>query len=155
MRYRRFFLIKYEEVIPIFKELNNNLNKQTFLDSYNKFNKLINSSKQIRLNEDCLTGFKKGNIFVDEEDYSKELEFEVLRPITARQIGCFNTCLNLLYKDYDYHKNSDRYEKDSLGELLDCVFDYGRCFQKLYISYSEYLLFSSLFNMFYCRFSDE
>jgi len=150
-----FFKIKYEEFIPIFKELDTKLNKEAFFDAYSKAHDLINKSEQLSLNGDCLTGFKKGSIFWTEKDASKELEFEILRPITDRQMQCFESCLNILYSDSTYYNDEARYEHDSLLELVDCTLDYDRCYKKEYVSYSEYLLFFELLDIFYKKFKSK
>lgn len=155
MKPRNFFLIKYEEIIPIFKKLDEKLNKEAFLDCYKKVNNLINSSKQIQLDEDSLTGWEKGSIFINADEYIEKIEFEILRPITSRQIGCFRNALNVLYSNSEYYKNKEKYEHDSLLELSDCVMDYNRCYKKEYISYSEYLLFKELLEIFDERFKYE
>jgi len=155
MKLKIFSLIKYEEIIPIFKELDEKLNKEAFLDCYKKVNNLINSSKQIQLDEDSLTGWEKGTIFANPDEYDKETEFEILRPITSRQICCFRNTLNALYSNSEYYKNKEIYERNSLSELIDCVMDYNRCYKKEYISYSEFLLFKELLDIFYERFKYE
>ncbi|MBE5821334.1 MAG: hypothetical protein E7311_01950 [Clostridiales bacterium] len=149
MKPQMFKLVKYEEFIPIIKEFDTILNKEAFLDFYSKYIYMFNNSKTIILNEDCITGYEKGSIFYDEKDYTKELEFEILRPITSRQITCFDNALKTLFSDSPYYDNrEEQKEHDSLAELVDCFFDYSRCEKKQYISYSEYLLFNKLMDIF-------
>lgn len=142
MRIIHFKLIKYEELIPIVKNLK--FNKVGFDNFRHSYNGLLNSSEDIRLDEDCLTGWEKGSIFVDPEDFSEELEWEILRPITARQMICFKdgmSCIFDYYQGFYSNREEGSFAINLLNELFDCFDDITRCNKKKYVSYSEYVLF--------------
>ena len=102
---------------------------------------MLNNSKQIQLDEDYLTGCKKeGTIFfLDKSENSEDLEREILRPLSKRNIGCFQNCL----RDLEYNNYLS-----AMGEFIDCILDYNRSDKKTYISLSEYYLFQALIEIF-------
>ena len=104
-----------------------------------------NNSNQILLNEEYLTGLNYDNsIFIQNNvEDSINLEREVLRPISERNIVCFKNCLQELERhNYIF----------AAGELIDSILDYNRSFNKIYISFSEYKLFETLIELFQNKF---
>lgn len=153
MNIKMFTLIKYDEFIPIFEEC---YDKATFDTAYEKACTLYNNSRSIALNEDFLTGIEKSSVFFNEKDYSKELECEILRPITVRQIACVRECLNALYDDSKYYESRPQQKTlNVLNELKDSFIDLYRCNKKKYISYSEALLFGELLDRISASFKNE
>jgi len=149
---KRFCLLKYEELIPIVEKIE--LKRESFFEFFNNYNNLINSSKTIMLDEDSLTGFEKGNIFVDSKDFSEELAWEILRPVTVRQMRCFRDGMFQIFIYYkgSYVNSEHSFEVNLLNELVDCFLDYTRCYKKIYVSYSEYVLFEEFIDIVFSIF---
>lgn len=136
-----FNLIKYDNILQTLREFDKNLkdkNNNDFFIFLNKIEHLmLDNSKQIQLDEDYLTDWKKeGTIFfLDKPENCKDLEREIIRPLSKRNIGCFQNCLREL------ENNNYLF---AIGEFIDCILDYNRSDKKMYISLNEYYLFQTL-----------
>lgn len=144
-----FNLIKYKEILDIIEEFDSNLRNRSESEIKEFLNNLKsimnNNSNQILLNEDYLTGLNYDNsIFIQNNvEDSINLEREILRPISERNIVCFRNCLQELERhNYIF----------AAGELIDSILDYNRSFNKTYISFSEYKLFETLIELFQNKF---
>ena len=144
-----FNLIKYKEILDIIEEFDSSLRNRSeseikeFLNTLKSI--MNNNSNQILLNEDYLTGLNYDNsIFIQNNvEDSINLEREILRPISERNIVCFKNCLQELERhNYIF----------AAGELIDSILDYNRSFNKTYISFSEYKLFETLIELFQNKF---
>ncbi len=144
-----FNLIKYKEILDIIEEFDSSLRNRSESEIKEFLNNLKsimnNSSNQILLNEEYLTGLNYDNsIFIQNNlEDSINLEREVLRPISERNIVCFKNCLQELERhNYIF----------AAGELIDSILDYNRSLNKTYISFSEYKLFETLIELFQNKF---
>lgn len=144
-----FNLIKYKEILDIIEEFDSSLRNRSESEIKEFLNNLKsimnNNSNQILLNEEYLTGLNYDNsIFIQNNvEDSINLEREVLRPISERNIVCFKNCLQELERhNYIF----------AAGELIDSILDYNRSFNKIYISFSEYKLFETLIELFQNKF---
>lgn len=144
-----FNLIKYKEILDIIEEFDSNLRSRSESEIKEFLNNLKsimnNNSNQILLNEYYLTGLNYDNsIFIQNNvEDSINLEREILRPISERNIVCFKNCLQELERhNYIF----------AAGELIDSILDYNRSFNKTYISFSEYKLFETLIELFQNKF---
>lgn len=132
-----FNLIEYKNVLQLLRKFDEKLRSKNindcliFLEDIKHL--MLDNSKQIHLNEDYLNGYK---IFpVNKFNYDKELECEILRPLSQRNIVCFKKCLQELeFSNY----------LSAIGEFIDCVLDYNKSDKKIYISLNEYYLFETL-----------
>jgi len=140
-----FNLVKYDNVLQTVREFDKNLRDKNNNDFFLFLNEIehlmIDNSKQIQLDEDYLNGCKKeGTIFfLENSENSKDLEREILRPLSQRNIMCFQNCLR------DLENNN---YLSAIGEFIDCILDYNRSDKKTYISLSEYYLFQALIEIF-------
>ena len=144
-----FNLIKYKEILDIIEEFDSSLRNRSeseikeFLSNLKSI--MNNNSNEILLNEEYLTGLNYDNsIFIQNNvEDSINLEREILRPISERNIVCFKNCLQELEKhNYIF----------AAGELIDSILDYNRSLNKTYISFSEYKLFETLIELFQNKF---
>ena len=95
---------------------------------------LLNLKFHMRRFTDFYDNKKLGNI-----DVPKKYKYELLRPITDREMNCYRLCLNNLQRD-DIH--------GAYHELLDMFYDYGKCEYKRYISISETCIFADAVEQF-------
>ena len=144
-----FNLIKYKEILDIIEEFDSSLRNRSESEIKEFLNNLKsimnNNSNQILLNEDYLTGLNYDNsIFIQNNvEDNINLEREILRPISERNIVCFKNCLQELER-YNYIF--------AAGELIDSILDYNRSYNKTYISFNEYKLFETLIELFQNKF---
>ena len=95
-----FNLIKYKEILDIIEEFDSSLRNRSESEIKEFINNLKsimnNNSNPILLNEDYLTGLNYDNsIFIQNNvEDSINLEREILRPISERNIVCFKNCLH-------------------------------------------------------------
>jgi len=125
-------LIGYEELLPIIDNLENNLTKEGFNKFQDDFFELINKSTKYMI-------FTEPNFIISLEYTDFKIIEEILRPISERQTTCFKNCLCNIYS---HNRNSDI--RAIIGEFIDCVWDYNKCYKKTYVSANEYLLFETL-----------
>lgn len=144
-----FNLIKYKEILDIIEEFDSSLRNRSEAEIKEFLNNLKsimnNNSNQILLNEEYLTGLNYDNSIIIQNNVedSINLEREILRPISERNIVCFKNCLQELERhNYIF----------AAGELIDSILDYNRSFNKTYISFSEYKLFETLIELFQNKF---
>lgn len=139
-----FYLIKYENILPILRDFDNNLkskNKSDILQFLNEIEHIMkNNSEQIQLDENYSITIKKEIKFslLSKSKTNKELEREILRPLSERNMACFKNCLREL------ENNNHLF---AIAEFIDCVLDYNKSDKKRYISLNEYYLFETLIDM--------
>lgn len=139
-----FNLVKYENILQILRDFDidlKNKNKNDILQFLNKIVHLMrNTSEQIQLDEDYSIRIKKERrfSFLSKSKTNKELEREILRPLSERNMACFKNCLRELeHNNYIF----------AIAEFIDCVLDYDRSDKKRYISLNEYYLFETLIDI--------
>ena len=131
------YLITYQDLIPLIKELDSNRNYDYFVNVFEKkYIDLQNKSKQVVVLEDY---YNTGSSLIMNDIPNKALvEKELLRAISKRQYACIeNTMKNVLSRNVD----------SAIYEFIDFIYDYNCYSMKKNISLNEKYLIDLVVNM--------
>ncbi len=133
------YLITYQDLMPLIKELDNNRNYEFFSRVFEKsYVDLQNRSKQVIITEDY---YSTGNDLIMNDIPDKALiENELLRVLSQRQVAC----LENIFKNIN-NKNVE----NAISEFIDFIYDYNCYSMKKIVSINEKHLIDIIVSMIY------